>query len=178
MKDLEREIPDVAKDLRLNLAALPKTESLSPGQLWGTVLASALASRNDRVIRAAAESAREHMDDAAFDAACTAAALMGMNNVYYRFVHLASNPVYGELPARLRMQGIANPGVPRVDFELWCLVVSAVNGCGACIDSHERALVTAGATPQMIQDAVRVASVVHAVAAVLDGERALAGGAS
>jgi alkyl hydroperoxide reductase subunit D len=63
--------------------------------------------------------------------------------------------------------------VEKVDFELWSLAVSAVNGCGMCIDSHEKILRDAGVTAEAIQAAVRIASVVHAVAAVLDGERAL-----
>jgi lipoyl-dependent peroxiredoxin subunit D len=178
MKTIRERIPEYAKDLRLNLDALAKIESLTPRQLWGTVLATAYASRNDELLRAATEEARTHLDEAALNAARTAAALMGMNNVYYRSLHLLSNPAYGPLPARLRMQGIANPGLPgqegRLDFELWCLAVSAVNGCGKCLDSHERELEKNGAQALQIQDALRIAAVLHAIAVVLDGERALA----
>ena len=173
MKSLRERIPDYAKDLRLNLDALPKVESLTPSQLWGVALASALATRNDELVRAVAQEARAHLGPEAETAARTAAALMGMNNVYYRFLHLVSNKEYGNLPARLRMQGLANPGVERLDFELWCLAVSAVNGCGKCLDSHERELVQRGATALQVQDAVRIAAVLFAIAGVLDGERAL-----
>lgn len=174
MKTLRERIPEYAKDLRLNLDALAKVESLSPQQLWGTALASALAARNDELVRAVADQARAQMSEPAFAAVCSAAALMGMNNVYYRALHVLSNPEYGTLPARLRMQGLANPGVERLDFELWCLAVSAVNGCGRCLDSHEQELRRHGAGALQIQDALRIASILHAVAAVLDGERALA----
>lgn len=174
LKELRERIPEHAKDLRLNLDALLKIDSLSPQQLWGTLLAAALASRNAEVIRAVFGEARTRLASEALTAARTAAALMGMNNVYYRFVHLASNPEYGSLPARLRMQGLANPGVDKLDFELWSLAVSAVNGCGKCIDAHERELRTRGASALQVQDAVRVASVLYAIAAVLDGECALA----
>ena len=175
MKALRERIPEHAKDLRLNLDALSKVESLTPPQLWGTLLASALAARNAELIRAVFEDARAQLSNAALTAARTAAALMGMNNIYYRFVHLASNPEYGSLPARLRMQGLANPGVDKLDFELWSLAVSAVNGCGKCIDAHERELRTGGASALQVQDAVRIAAVLYAIAAVLDGEQALAG---
>jgi len=175
MKSLRDRIPDYAKDLRLNLDALAKVESLTPSQLWGVMLASALAARNDELVRAVAEEARPHLSEAAVGAARTAAALMGMNNVYYRFQHLVSNAEYGSLPARLRMQAIANPGVERVDFELACLAVSAIHGCGKCMDSHEHELRKRGTSALAVQDAVRVAAVLHAVAGVLDGERALAG---
>ena len=174
MQAIRERIPEYAKDLRLNLDAVQKVESLTPRQLWGTVLVSALAARNDELVRAVSEAARAHLDEPALSAARTAAALMGMNNVYYRSLHLLSNPEYGGLPARLRMQGLASPGVERLDFELWCLAVSAVNGCGKCLDSHEQELRKRGASAQQVQDALRIASIVHAIAAVLDGERALA----
>ena len=179
MKAIRARIPEYARDLRLNLDALQKCENLSPRQLWGTALASALATRNAELVRAVADEARAHLDEPAFGAARTAAALMGMNNVYYRFVHLVQDQEYASLPARLRMQALANPGIAgdegRIDFELWCLAVSAVNGCGQCIAAHERELKRRGVRALQVQDAVRIAAVLHAIAGVLDGERALAG---
>jgi len=174
MKAIRELIPDHAKDLRLNLDALYKLESLTPQQLWGTALASALAARNDELVRAVADEARALLSEPAFRAARTAAALMGMNNIYYRTLHLVSNAEYAQLPARLRMQGLATHGVDKLDFELWCFAVSAINGCGKCLDSHEHELRKAGASALQLQDAVRIASVLHAVAGVLDSERALA----
>jgi alkyl hydroperoxide reductase subunit D len=91
---------------------------------------------------------------------------MAMNNVYYRFVHLASNPVYQTLPAKLRMNALGNPGIDKADFELFCLAVSAMNGCGLCIDSHERVLSQHGVKPETIQAAARIGAVVKAVATV------------
>jgi alkyl hydroperoxide reductase subunit D len=75
------------------------------------------------------------------------------------------------------MNILANPGVDRADFELWSLAVSAINGCGMCIDSHEQELRKAGLRPEQIQAAVKIASIVHAAAAVLDGEAATGGAA-
>ena len=173
MQAIRDRIPESAKDLRLNLDALWKSESLTPVQLWVVALASALATRNEDLARAVASEARAHLDERAFEAARTAAALMGMNNVYYRSLHLLSNQEYGSLPARLRMQGLANPGLERVDFELACLAVSAVNGCGKCLDSHEHELRKRGATALQVQDALRIAAVLFAIAGVLDTERAL-----
>src|SRR3546814_4876536 len=98
---------------------------------------------------------------------------MAMNNVYYRFVHIAANKEYGKLPARLRMNVIGKPGVEKVDFELWSLAVSAINGCGMCIDAHEHELRKGGLPTEAIQAAVRIASVVPAVATVLDAEEVL-----
>jgi alkyl hydroperoxide reductase subunit D len=174
MQAIRERLPDHAKDLRLNLDALFKLESLTPQQLWGTALAVALAARNDELVRVVAETARPHLSEPAFSGARTAAALMGMNNVYYRTLHLLSNQEYASLPARLRMQGLATHGVAGLDFELWCLAVSAVNGCGRCLDAHEQELRKQGASALQVQDAVRIASVLTAVAGVLDAERVLA----
>ena len=69
-----------------------------------------------------------------------------MNNIYYRFVHLVGNPDYATLPAKLRMNVIGNPGVPKTDFELYSLAVSAINGCGACVAAHDKVVRNAGVT--------------------------------
>ena len=96
---------------------------------------------------------------------------MAMNNVYYRFTHLVGGE-YPNMPAKLRMNVMARPGVDKATFELWSLAVSAVNGCGMCMESHERAVRQQGLTAEQVQAAVRIAAVVHAAAAVLDGEAA------
>ena len=98
---------------------------------------------------------------------------MGMNNVYYRFLHLTKNETYGTIPARLRMQIIRSHGVDQADFELWCVAVSAINACGACVDSHEKVVREKGMTEETVLAAVRIASVVHGLAAVLDAEKAV-----
>ena len=172
LEELKNRLPDFAKDLRLNLGSIANITSLTPQQLWGTALATAIAARNPDLVRAVEAEAGEKLSPEARTAAHAAAAIMAMNNIYYRFTHLASAPDYKTLPARLRMNVIGKPGVDKADFELWCLAVSAINGCGVCIDSHEKILRDAGFTAEQIQAAVRIAAVVHAVAATLDGESA------
>ena len=95
-----------------------------------------------------------------------AAAVMAMNNVYYRFVHLSSNKEYATLPARLRMNVIGSPGIEKDDFELFSLAVSAMNGCGMCIDAHEKVLRGHGVSSEVIQTAVRIAAVLKAAATI------------
>jgi lipoyl-dependent peroxiredoxin subunit D len=167
---LKEALPAYAKDLKLNLSSLERETAMTQQQAWGTWLASALATGVPAVIEAVAAEARQKLEPAAYDAAKTAAALMGMNNIYYRFVHLASAGDYKTMPARLRMNAIANPGVDKADFELWSIAVSAINGCGMCIDSHEKVLREHGVEPAAIQLAVRIAAVVHATARTLAGE--------
>ena len=170
IETLKSALPDYAKDLKLNLSSLAAETVLTPQQVAGTFVASALASRQPQVIEAVLAEFAPKLEPTALTAA-KAAAIMGMNNIYYRFVHLAGGD-YKTLPAKLRMNVIANPGVEKVDFELWSLAVSAVNGCGLCIESHEHHLRKAGLTAEQIQASIRIAAVVHAVAAVLDGEAA------
>lgn len=172
---LRAQLPDYAKDTRLNLGSLAAEEILNDQQKYGTFLASALAGRNATVIRAIAGEVTGKLSNEAMTAAKAAAGIMAMNNVYYRFTHLASEKTYGTLPAKLRMQIIGNPGVDKLDFELWCLAVSAINGCGICVDSHDAVVRKGGMGTDQVQAAVRIAAVVHAAAAILDGEAALEG---
>ncbi len=164
-------IPDHARDLKLNLGSVLTPQGapgLSEKQLWSVALATAIASRNPVFTRAIEALARAHLDDGDVAGARAAAAIMGMNNVYYRFLHLVEDAEYQSMPARLRMNVIGNPGIDKLDFELLSLAVSAVNGCGLCITSHERKLRHHGVTRETIQSAVRIAAVIHAVACVLE----------
>lgn len=170
IETLKDALPDYAKDLKLNLSSLAQEQVLSEQQRAGTFIACALASRNETTTSAVMAAFAPALSPEALGAAKAASAIMGMNNIYYRFIHLAGAPDYKTLPARLRMNVIGKPGVDKVDFELWSLAVSAINGCGMCIDSHEKILREAGLTPEQIQGAVRIAAVVHAIAATLDGE--------
>lgn len=172
---LKSRLPDYAKDLRLNLSSLAAEASLTEQQRAGAFIASAIASRNADVIAGITAEFAPKLSAETLEAAKTAAAIMAMNNIYYRFVHLASAPDYKTLPAKLRMNALAKPGVDKVDFELWSIAVSAVNGCGACIDSHEKVLRGHGVSVEAIQAMVRIAATVHAVAATIGCEAALAG---
>lgn len=167
-------LPDYAKDIKLNLSTLVNEDILTDQQKYGAFVASALAARNAEVTRAAIAEADGKLSAEALEAAKAAAAIMGMNNIYYRFTHLVSAQDYKTMPAKLRMNVIGKPGVDKADFELWSLAVSAVNGCGMCLDSHEAVVRKADVSKEAVQAAVRIASVVHAAAAILDGEDALA----
>lgn len=174
LEGLRARLPDYAKDIRLNLGSLATETALTDQQKYGAFLASALASRNAATIRAIAAFAADRLSPEAAGAVKAAAAIMGMNNVYYRATHLMGAPEYRTLPAKLRMNVLASPGIDKIDFELWSLAVSAVNGCGMCLDAHEKTLRKAGVTAEQVQAALRIAAVVHAAAAILDGEDALA----
>ena len=169
IESIQNMLPDYAKDIRLNLSTLVTEESMSDQRKWGTFVACAHGARNADLIRLVEAEAVTKLSPEALNAARAAAAIMAMNNVYYKFVGMAENSDYKTLPAKLRMNVIANPGVDKVDFELWSLAVSAINGCGFCVNAHDAVLVKAGVDKAEIQAAVRIGAVMNATAAILDG---------
>lgn len=171
ISELRDSLPEYAKDIKLNLSSLVAEEILTPQQLWGCFLACALATRQTDVIEAVKADAVANLSPEAQNAACAAASIMAMNNVYYRSVHLMTNKEYQTLPAKLRMNVIGNPGVDKLDFELWSLAVSAISGCGMCLDAHESHLQKAGMSSAQIQAAVRIAAVVNAAATTTEAEK-------
>ena len=150
-------LPSYAKDLKLNFSSVVRQQTdLTDQQLWGTVVACAMASRNEDLTATALEEAAKYMTPQALEAAKAASAVMAMNNIFYRFTHLAANEKYATMRAGLRMNVIRTHGVEQLDFELWCIAVSAINGCGACVDSHERVLRDKDFGEEKIIAAVRV----------------------
>lgn len=167
LEELKNNLPDFAKDIKLNLATILTEEGatdLTTKQIYGAALASAYAAKNNLLISALETDANNPLSATEVAAAKAAATIMAMNNVYYRFVHLVSDKSFAQLPAKLRMNVIGNPGTSKVDFELNCLAVSAINGCGLCIDAHTQELVRNGVSKIAIQSTVRIAAVINAAA--------------
>lgn len=166
LKQFAETLPDYAKDIRLNLGSILSDQLMGQERKLGLLLACAHGSGYKPLVDAAEAEIAGTLGDQVANAARGAAAVMAMNNVYYRFVHLVANPEYGTMPARLRMNIIGSHGIAKVEFELMSLAVSAMNGCGMCIDSHERVLLEHGVKPDAIQSAVRIAAVMKALATV------------
>ena len=166
LKQFAEGLPDYAKDLRLNLTSILSDQLLGEERKVGLLLACAHGTGHKPLVEAAETEIAGKLSDKQANAARGAAALMAMNNVYYRFVHLVANPEYGTMPAKLRMNFIASHGIAKEDFELFSLAVSAMNGCGMCIDSHERVLLGHGVKSDTIQASVRIAAVMKALATV------------
>lgn len=158
-------LPTFARDIRVNLEALLDEGVLDDQRKYGTMLACAHVTGHRPLIRATEDEVADKLTPEAANAARSAASVMTMNNVYYRFVHLASNKEYGGMPVKLRMNAIGCPGIDNADFEMFGLAVSAINGCGMCIDAHEQVLKRARVSACEIQAAVRIAAVMQAAAA-------------
>ena len=166
LKTFAESLPDFAKDIRLNVGSLLNDQTLGDQRKYGLLLACAHGTGHKPIVDAAEAECEGHLSPEAANAARAAAAVMAMNNVYYRFTHLAGNKEYLNMPARLRMNAIGSPGIDKVDFELFSLAVSAMNGCGMCIDSHEKVLKQHNIPAQVIQDSVRFGAVIKAAATV------------
>ena len=165
---LAAEVVEPARDIKLNLQAVLAPGSLTAEQRWGVAIASAVASRNARLQAAVVADARNEVGPAVVEDAVAAAAIMGMNNVYYRFRHKIEKPSYADRPARLRMNRLVKPAGSKVDFELYSLAASAILGCDWCLRAHERVVVEGGLTEEQVHDAVRIAATINGAAIALE----------
>ncbi len=170
IEHLREQIPDYARDIKLNLGTI-LTEEGSPGlsqqQIDGIALASAYTTKYKPLITAISHEVHARLDKIMIQAAKAAASIMAMNNIYYRFLHLVNDKEYAELPAKLRMNVIGKPGIDKIDFELFCLAVSIINGCGMCIEAHTHEIVKAGLSKIAVQSSARIAAVINATAMTL-----------
>lgn len=162
LENIKQNIPDIAKDIRLNLSKvldLEQNDGLSEQQILGSALAVAYSLGDQELIKEIKEVV---VDEQVINAAQLAASLMAMTNIYYRFTHLTEDSEVEHLPAGLRMQGMMSPGVDRVTFETLSLAVSALNGCGTCVSSHARQLREQGFSAVAIARVGRISAVIHA----------------
>lgn len=169
LESLRDMLPDFAKDIKLNLGTVLTPEGapdLTQAQIHAIALASSYAVGNATVTQVIEHESAGTLDDATRTAAKAAASIMAMNNIYYRYVHLSNDDELKKLPAKLRMNVIGNPGIAKPDFEMMCLAVSAINGCGMCIEAHNHELLKAGASKLALQSTARIAAVIHAAAQV------------
>ena len=163
---LKNLIGDFAKDIRLNISSIltgTTPTDLTNNQILGVTLAVSYATGNSKLIETVQTSLCSDLSQEEVQAAKSAASIMAMNNIYYRSINQVSDDAFKKLPTGLRMQVIGRPGIDKVTFELYCLAISALNGCGHCLDSHSSVLVKAGIKHQDIQLAIKIASVINAV---------------
>lgn len=172
INQLRETLPDAARDIKINLQNVLTPGTLTLAQTWGAALTAAFTARNEQLVQAVlADAQAAGVEPAVIDDARAAAVLMGMNNVYYRFRHLIGKEDYSQRPARLRMLRTNQVASNKADFELFCLVASAINNCQSCIQSHEAVVLEAGLSVDQVHDAVRVAATLNAAAIALELDR-------
>ena len=167
LDDLKARIPDFAKDVRLNLDSVLTRSSLEQADALGAALAAAYAARSKALVDAIRGAAQ--LNDVDTNAALSAAALMGMNNVYYPYVEMAEDPDLQSQRPELRMNAYGtHGGVEKKRFELFALAASIVGKCHFCVQSHYKLLKEGGFTSQQLRDVGRIAAVIAAAALALD----------
>jgi len=167
LNSIKERLPEHAKDIRLNLDGVIARSSLAPEDALGVALACAVAAKSKPLVdafKAATPPAEAY-------AAMTAAALMGMNNVWYPFVEMAGDDELKTLRPELRMNAYATSGgVSKTKFEAYALAASIVGKCHFCVKSHYELLKKEGLTTQQLRDIGRIAAVVNATALVIAAE--------
>ena len=169
--NLKEALPEYAKDLKLNLGSISRTTALTEEQLWGTLLSTAAATRNAKVLSEIADEAADTLSAQTYNAALGAASIMGMNNVFYRGRGFLDGR-YDDLRPGLRMNIINKSGIDKVDFELMALAVSTINGCHDCTKAHEKTVTSEGLTKEQVFEAVKIAATIQGVAQAIQIEAA------
>ena len=170
LQTIKGRIPDYAKDIRLNLDGTIARSSLEGNDAVGVALAAAFATKSkvltDAIRNAGVLSPEE------VNGALTAAALMGMNNVWYPYVEMADDSDLAQQKAELRMNAYAsNGGVDKRRFEMYALAASIIGKCHFCIKSHYDLLKNhQGMSAQQLRDVGRIAAVINAAAQVIAAE--------
>ena len=164
--NVKESIPDHAKDIKLNLDAVITRSGLDLVDAHACALAAAIASGNGE-LAFEIQMNGPLMGAIEREAAKTAAALMGMNNVWYPFVEMADDEGMKGLPAGLRMNAYAtHGGVSKKKFEMYALCASIVGKCHFCVNSHYETLKKEGMTTQELMAVGRIAAVITAVGKV------------
>lgn len=166
---IKSRIPDYAKDIRLNLDGTIARSSLEGSDAAGVALAAAFAAKSPAICAAIRDSGVLAPEEV--QAALTAAALMGMNNVWYPYQEMAGDAELKSQPAQLRMNAYAtHGGVDKRRFEMYALAASIIGKCHFCVQSHYELLKQEGMNAVQLRDVGRIAAVINAAAQVIAAE--------
>jgi alkyl hydroperoxide reductase subunit D len=166
LNSIKELIPDYAKDIRLNIDGTIARSSLEGNDAVGVALAAAFAAKSRKIIDIILASGALTPEQS--NAALTASALMGMNNVWYPYLEYADDADLKSQPAQLRMNAYAtNGGVDKRRFEMYALSASIVGKCHFCVKSHFELLQKEGMSSTQLRDVGRIAAVVNAAAQVI-----------
>ena len=167
IKELINTFPDYAKDIKLNYSKILNEDILNNKQLYSIILISSFTTQLNSLKDAALEETKEFIDEELMEDVYGAYSIMSMNAIYYRFTHLSAENDYFTMPANLRMQYLSKFKIDKSDFEMLCLAVAIIIGCGKCINAHENILRENNISKLHIQTVARVASIVNSIANVI-----------
>ncbi len=167
ISEIVSNFPEYAKDIKLNYTKILNEQVLNQNQLYGIILISSFSSQLSALKDAALKEIDGKLDESFKEAVFGAYSIMSMNAIYYRFTHLVTDTNYITLPANLRMQYLTKHGIDKESFEMLCLAVAVIMGCGKCINAHEAILRENNISNLIIQSVARIASIINAIGNVM-----------
>jgi alkyl hydroperoxide reductase subunit D len=165
----------IYRDLSLNFKKLLEEGPLEPLERFQNLLAASVALGDQSLMKWSAAILQEMgLDAEALRETAEVAGIMGMNNVYYKFrSYLPADVKENYTRAGLRMNSLGKHIASKKVFESMAMTVSVVNGCPMCIASHEKALITAGATADQIHELARLAATATGLSALKTAQSVL-----
>ena len=167
LQEIINQLPEFAKDIKLNVSSIINNHSLlTEQQFAGLLLAVALTKKDKQLIAAIKHDYATILDEKLQNGVHAAHAIMSMTNIYYKFINMVGKENYSTIPAGLRMNILRDPGIDKIDFELYSLAVSIVNGCEFCIKAHEAQLSKHGVAPEVIQVTAKISAIMNSLSAI------------
>lgn len=168
-------LPEQARDIKINLQNLFSLENqiLSPKQILGASLACAFNLKDKNLISFFKEKAQEYLSEEEISAVRISANIMAMNNIYYRFLHLIGDNEYSQMQVGLRMRGLIEHKIDVIDFEVFSLAVSILNGCEMCIQAHSQQLIKHKISKNQIQLIAKIVAIINAFSVSLNNDNNL-----
>jgi len=162
---LSENLPEYAKDIRLNLDAVINRSSIDSEQALYLSIAAAFATGNSKLLTFLVANATDEVEK---NAALTAGAIMAQNNVWYPYLEMADDANLKGLPAQLRMNAISSHGgTTKGKFEAYSLASSVVGKCHFCVKAHYETLKKEGYSIEQLRDIGRIAATMNALSKIL-----------
>ena len=162
---LNENLPEYAKDIRLNLDAVINRSSVDPDHALYLSIAAAFATGNSKLLTFLVSNATDEVEK---NAALSAGAIMAQNNVWYPYVEMADDANLKGLPAQLRMNAISSHGgTTKGKFEAYSLASSIVGKCHFCVKAHYETLKKEGYSVEQLRDIGRIAATINALSKIL-----------
>lgn len=156
------------KDLKINVSNFLNTKNLNKKEALLIALATAVNDKSAVLQEGLLDLAKqEGASEEEVAEIYAAVSLLNVNNVFYRFRHFNGNEYYNNTPAGIKMSVMMNPVLGKEFFELVSLVVSALNGCELCVNSHDDSVKKHGASEERIYEAIRLGAVIRGLTVVL-----------
>ena len=158
---LKENLPEYAKDIKLNLDAVINRSSIDSEHATYLALAAAFSTGNGKLVAFITASATDEVER---NAALTAGAIMAQNNVWYPYLEMADDANLTGLPAQLRMNAISSHGgTTKGKFEAYSLASSIVGKCHFCVKNHYDVLKKEGMTVAELHHVGKIAAVINAI---------------